>query len=229
MPGRRPKTDITPALLDYVVRHGARQDDVLAAVERETAAMPSAGMCMTPEQGALMTLLARIAGARAALEIGTFTGYGAISIARGLVPGGSLLCLEASEEYAAIARRNLARAGVTDRVELRVGPAAEALRAMPEAPRFDFAFLDADKGSNPEYYELVLARLQPGGLLLLDNTLSDGRVLDPEQAGTARVMHELNLAIAADDRVDAVMLPIADGLTVARRAESAQGTNRASR
>lgn len=212
---RDPKLTITPELLDYAIRHGARQDEVLRRVERETAAMPRSGMLMPPEQGALMTLLARIAGTRRALEIGTFTGYGAISIARGLAQGGSLLCLEASEEYAAIARANVDAAGVGDRVEIRVGPAADALRAMPAEPAFDLAFLDADKDSNPVYYELVLDRLEPGGLVLVDNVLAGGRVLDPE--GTAAVTHELNLAIAADERVDAVLVPLADGLTIARR------------
>jgi caffeoyl-CoA O-methyltransferase len=212
---RDPKLTITPELLDYAVRHGARQDEVLARVERETVAMPRAGMLMPPEQGALMTMLARIAGARRALEIGTFTGYGAISIARGLADGGTLLCLEASEEYAAIARANVDAARVGDRVEIRVGPAADALRAMAPEPVFDLAFLDADKESNPVYYELVLERLVPGGLLLVDNVLGGGRVLDPE--GTSAITHGLNVAIAADERVDAVLLPLADGLTIARR------------
>jgi caffeoyl-CoA O-methyltransferase len=212
---RDPKLTITPELLDYAVRHGAPQDEVLARVERETAAMPRAGMLMPPEQGALMTMLARIAGARRALEIGTFTGYGAISIARGLADGGTLLCLETSQEYAAIARANVDAAGVGDRVEIRVGPAADALRAMAPEPVFDLAFLDADKESNPVYYELVLERLVPGGLLLVDNVLGGGRVLDPE--GTSAITHGLNVAIAADERVDAVLLPLADGLTIARR------------
>lgn len=212
---RDPKLTITPELLDYAIHHGARQDEVLRRVESETAAMPRSGMLMPPEQGALMTMLARIAGARRALEIGTFTGYGAISIARGLAQGGRLLCLEASEAYAAIARANVDAAGVGDRVEIRVGPAADALRAMPAEPIFDLAFLDADKESNPEYYELVLDRLEPGGLVLVDNVLAGGRVLDPD--GTAAVTHELNLAVAADERVDAVLLPLADGLTIARK------------
>jgi caffeoyl-CoA O-methyltransferase len=210
------KLPITPELLDYAIRHGARQDDVLARVERETAGMPRAQMLMPPDQGALMTLLVRIAGARRALEVGTFTGYGAICIARGLADGGSLLCLELSEEYAAIARANLDAAGVGDRTEVRVGPAAAALRAMPPEPAFDFAFLDADKDANPEYYELVLERLEPGGLLLLDNVLSRGRVLAPED-GTARIIHDLNVAIAADERVDLVLLPVGDGLTITRK------------
>ncbi len=210
------KTAITPELVDYAVRHGARRDAVLARVARETAAMPLAAMLMPPEQGALMTMLVRIAGARRALEIGTFTGYGAICMARGLEADGRLLCLEASEEYAAIARRNLEAAGVAGRVELRVGPAAGALRAMPEEPLFDFTFLDADKEGNAEYYELVLARMGPGGLILVDNAFRDGSVLDPADE-TSRAVHELNVFVAADERVDCVLLPLADGIMVARK------------
>ena len=210
------KTPITPELVDYAVRHGARQDEVLARVERETAAMPQAQMMMPPEQGALMTMLVRIAGARRVLEVGTFTGYGAICLARGLPAGGSLLCLEFSPEYAAIAQRNLEAAGVADRVEVVVGPAAEALRAIPEEPAFDLAFLDADKDSNAEYYELALARMPPGGLVLVDNALRGGDVLDP-RSDTVRRSHELNAMIAGDERVDCVLVPVADGIMVARK------------
>ncbi len=211
------KLQITTELLDYAVANGARQDDVLARVERETNEMPHSGMLMSADQGALMTMLVRLSGASRALEIGTFTGYGAICIARGLADGGSLLCLEYSEDYARVARRNVDDAGVGDRVEIRVGPAANALRAMPEEPRFDFAFLDADKDSNPLYYELVLARLEPGGLIAIDNVLYDGRVLDPDHSKTARTMHELNVAVSNDERVDTVLVPLADGIMLARK------------
>lgn len=210
------KLPITPDLLDYAIRYGSRQDEVLARIERETSSMPSASMLMTPDQGALITMLARVAGARRALEVGTFTGYGAISIVRGLAEGGTLDCLEVSDEYAGIARRNLAEAGIADRVTIRVGPAADALRSMPAEPTFDLVFLDADKPSNPEYYELVLPRVRPGGLVLIDNVFNGGRVLEPTD-GTSRAMHELNASIAADERVDVVLLPVADGLTIARK------------
>lgn len=213
---REPKLPITPELLDYAIRHGSRQDEVLARVERETAVMAQASMMMTPDQGALITMLVRVAGARRALEVGTFTGYGAICIARGLAHGGTLECLEVSEEYAAIARRNLEAAGVAERVTIRLGPAAEALRSLPAAPTFDFAFLDADKAGNPEYYELVLARLLPGGLLLIDNVFNGGRIL-ARQDETARAMHELNASVAADERVDVALIPVADGLTITRK------------
>jgi len=209
------KAQITQELVDYLARH-SRQDDVLARVERETSAMPAAMMATTPDEAALLTMLARLVGARRALEIGTFTGYGAISIARGLADGGRLTCLEVSEEYAEIARRNLADAGLDDRVEILVGPAAEALQSMPDEPTFDYVFIDADKTGYPEYYELVLPRLVQGGLLLLDNVLLRGAVLDP-QDDRARIIAELNERITADERVDSAMVLVADGLTFVRK------------
>jgi caffeoyl-CoA O-methyltransferase len=211
----RIKAQITQELVDYLARH-ARQDEVLAQVERETASMPDAMMATTPDEAALLTMLARLIGARRALEIGTFTGYGAISIARGLADGGRLTCLEVSEEYAQIARRNVADAGLDDRVEIVVGPAGDALRAMPEVPTFDYVFIDADKTGYPEYYELVVPRLLPGGLLLLDNVLLRGAVLDPQEE-RARIVAELNDRITADERVDSVMVFVADGLTLVRK------------
>jgi caffeoyl-CoA O-methyltransferase len=209
------KTQITQEMVDYLAHH-ARQDDALERVARETAAMPHAIMATTPDEAALLTMLARLVGARRALEIGTFTGYGAISIARGLADGGRLTCLEVSDEYAEIARRNVESAGLADRVEIIVGPAADALRAMPEEPTFDYVFLDADKTGYPAYYELVVPRLVQGGLLLLDNVLLRGAVLDPRDE-RARIVADLNDRITADERVDSVMVFVADGLTLVRK------------
>jgi caffeoyl-CoA O-methyltransferase len=209
------KTQITQELVDYLARH-SRQDEVLAQVERETSKLPNAVMATTPDEAALLTMLARLVGARRALEIGTFTGYGAISIARGLAEGGRLTCLEVSEQYAAIARGNVDAAGLSNRVEILVGPAAEALRATPEEPTFDYVFIDADKPAYPEYYELVVPRLVPGGLLLLDNVLLRGGVLEPVDDRT-RIVNDLNDRVTADDRVDSVMVFVADGLTLARK------------
>jgi caffeoyl-CoA O-methyltransferase len=211
----RLKTGATEEIGEYLARH-ARQDELLARVERETAERPNAMMQVTPDEGALLTMLARLVGATRALEVGTFTGYSAISIARGLAPGGTLTCLELLDEFAAIARRNLEMAGLADRVEIRVGPAEASLRAMPEEPTYDFAFLDADKHSYPAYYDLIVPRLVPGGLLLIDNVLLRGAVLDP-QDDRARIVDELNARIAEDDRVDSVMVLVADGLTFVRR------------
>jgi caffeoyl-CoA O-methyltransferase len=205
----------TEELLEYLRRYGARTDAVLDRVRAETAQMPSAVMQIAPDQGALMQLLVRLIGAKDALEVGTFTGYSAICVARGLADGGKLTCLELSAEFAAMARRNIDDAGVGDRVEIRVGPAKESLEAIPAEPGFDFAFIDADKTGYPDYYELVLERMRPGGLVLLDNMLLSGRVLAPD-SDSARVLDELNRRIHDDDRVDMAMTIGADGLTFVR-------------
>jgi caffeoyl-CoA O-methyltransferase len=211
----RVKTTVTEGVAEYLARH-SRQDDVLARVERKTAARPDAMMQVTPDEGALLGMLARLVGAKKALELGTFTGYSAICIARGLAEGGTLTCLELDPELAAIARANLETAGVADRVEIRVGPAGDALRAMPEEPTYDFVFLDADKTGYPDYYEQILPRLIPGGLLLLDNVLLRGAVVEPED-DRARMMDALNRRVAEDERVDSAMTLVADGLTLVRR------------
>lgn len=209
------KQEPNEAIAEYLIRH-SRQDDVLARVAAETAAMPMSEMMSPPDEAALLTMLARLVGARRAVEIGTFTGYGAISIARGLAEDGRLTCLELSEEFAAIARRNIAAAGLSDRVEFILGPADESLRAMPEEPAFDYAYLDADKRAYPMYYDLLVPRLVSGGLLLIDNVLLRGAVTDP-QDDRARIVDDLNNRITADDRVDSVMVLVADGLTLVRR------------
>ena len=205
----------TDELIEYLGRWGARTDDVLERVRAETAVLPSAQMQVSADQGALIELLVRLIGARDALEVGTFTGYSAICIARGLAEGGRLTCLELDAERAAIAQRNLEAAGVADRVEILVGPAGESLEAMAAAPAFDFAFIDADKAGYPEYYELVLARMRPGGLVVLDNMLQHGAVVDPD-TDNARTIDDLNRRIHADERVDMAMTISADGLTFAR-------------
>jgi caffeoyl-CoA O-methyltransferase len=211
----RTKMGIDADVGDYLAAH-ARQDDILARVERETADRTDAGMQVTPDEGALLTMLARIANATRALEVGTFTGYSAICIARGLAEDGTLLCLELKQEFADVARANLAAAGLEHKAEIRVGPADEGLRALPEEPAFDFAFLDADKLSYPGYYEEIVPRLLPGGLLLLDNVLLRGRVVHPDDDRT-RTMDALNRRITEDERVDSVMALVADGLTLVRR------------
>lgn len=217
------KAELTQGIVDYLARH-SRQDDVLARIERETLEMPEAAMATPPDEGALLTMLARLTSARRALEVGTFVGYGAISIARGLAEGGTLTCLELEEKYAAMARSNLKDAGVDDRVEILVGPAEELLQGMPEEPTYDFAFLDADKTSYPTYYELIVARLQPGGLLLIDNVLLGGGVVDP-QSERERIVADLNDRITADDRVDSVMIFVADGVTLVRRRDVSAETS----
>jgi caffeoyl-CoA O-methyltransferase len=190
----------------YLARH-AGQDDVLRQVERETNELPMAAMLTRPDQAALLTLLVRVTNASTAIEIGTFTGYGAICIARGLPPGGRLTIFEVSEEYAAIARRNLEAAGQIDKVEFVLGPAN-----LDHLDVVDFAYVDADKDGYPAYYEAIVPKLRAGGLLLLDNMLRGGRVVDGDPA--ARSTAELNDRIASDERVDSVLLGLRDGLTI---------------
>lgn len=216
-------TPIDDDLHAYMVDHGARQDEVLRRVQAETEAMGDiAVMQIAPDQGAFMTLLARAIGAREALELGTFTGYSAICVARGLAEGGRLICCELSEEYAATAGRNFEAAGVSDRVEIRIGPALETVRALPEREEFDLAFIDANKTGYPDYYEETLARMRPGGLVLLDNVLSAGRVLsadglESEAGASVAAIRAVNERIRDDERVDVAMVGIADGLTIARK------------
>lgn len=210
---------LSPELHAYLVAHGTPPDPVLDSLARETQALgPISIMQVAPEQGALLTMLARLCGARRAVEIGTFTGYSALCLARGLPDGGRLLCCDTSEEWTAIARRHWEKAGVADKIELRIAPAIETLRALPTAPHLDLAFIDADKVSYIDYYEEILTRLRPGGLVLVDNVLWGGAVANPEvsEANTVAI-RRFNDHVAADRRVDSVMLPISDGLTFARK------------
>ncbi len=210
-------TAMTPDLYAYLVAHGKNSDPVLDALAAETAERfgGAAIMQIAPEQGTLLTMLARLMGARSAIEIGTFTGYSAICIARGLGEGGRLTCCDISEEYTALARAYFGKAGVAGRIDLRIAPALETLRALPAGTTFDFAFIDADKTSYSDYYEAVLARLRPGGLIVLDNVLWMGQVADPAaDSDDTRALRALNDALAKDPRVDAVMLSISDGLTL---------------
>ena len=210
-------TPIDAALARYIQDHTGGRDEVLRKVERETAELGDlAAMQTAPEQAAFLEMLARLSGAKRAVEVGTFTGYGAIRIARGLGEGGSLLCCELDPERAAMARRNLDAAGVGERVEIAIGPAIETLRSLPEEPSVDFAYLDADKTGYLDYYEELVARLNPGGLLAIDNVLLGGEVLNPDREA-ATALARLNDRILDDDRVDSVMLGMADGLTLAER------------
>src|SRR5215207_1484812 len=206
----------TPELLAYLHDWGARTDEVLDRVRAETGEMPNAAMQVSPDQGALLTFLVRSIGASRALEVGTFTGYSAICIARGLPDDGRLTCLEVDPDFAAIAQRNIDAAGVGERVEIRLGPALDSLEAMAPQPPYDFAFIDADKQNYPAYYELVLERVRRGGLILLDNMLQLARVRTRETENAA-VVDDLNRKIHADERVDMAMTISADGLTLVRR------------
>jgi caffeoyl-CoA O-methyltransferase len=214
----RTSEGLSPQLHEYLVAHGARPDPVLQALADETAAMGDlARLQIAPEQGAFLTMLTRLVGARRAVEVGTFTGYSSICIARGLVEGGRLLCCDVSREWTDIARRYWAQAGVSDRIDLALAPAAQTLQALPEDEPIDFAFIDADKEGYPEYWEQVVKRMRPGGLVVVDNVLASGRVLDPEATGSAAAIRAFNAMVLDDDRVDLVMIPVADGLTLGLR------------
>ena len=209
-------TEMTSELHRYAVEHSER-DGLLRELAEETDGLGGvAVMMMAPEQGALTTLLVRAIGARRALEIGTFTGYGAISIARGLPDDGYLLALDVSEEWTQLARRYWERAGLADRIELRLGPALETLASLPDGEPFDFAFIDADKESYPAYYEEALRLLRPGGLVMIDNVFRGGTVADPENDEPATLaVRELNDRVVSDDRVLSAMVGVADGITLA--------------
>jgi predicted O-methyltransferase YrrM len=210
---------LSPEAHAYLLAHGTPPDQVQQDLVEETAALGGiAVMQISTEQGAFMTMLTRLTGARHAIEIGTFTGYSSLAVARGLPADGQLLCCDVSEEWTAIARRYWERAGVAGKVELRLGPAADTLRALPPDEVYELAFIDADKANYPIYYEEVLTRMRSNGVILLDNVFRGGAVID---AGVTdddtKAMRAFNDMVAADPRVDVVMLPIADGLTLARK------------
>jgi caffeoyl-CoA O-methyltransferase len=213
---RGPKTNLSPDSLEYLANL-AGQDETLAQVERETSEMPRSKMQIAPDQGALMELLVKATNATNALEVGTFTGYSAICIARGVGEQGRLTCLELDPDYAEIARRNLDKAGVSERVTIVVGPAGQSLDQLPDEPTYDFVFLDADKSSYPAYYEQILSRMTPGALLLIDNILMNGAVVDPEPGSSAETVDQLNRKIEQDDRVDSAFAFISDGIAFIRK------------
>ena len=210
---------VSPELHAYLVEHGSPPDAVQRSLIEETAALGGISlMQVAPEQGALLELLVRLTGARRVVEVGTFTGYSALCLARGLPEDGQLLCCDVSEEWTQIARRHWQAAGVADRIELRIAPALETLRSLSGEPHLDLAFIDADKGSYIDYYEELLARLVPGGLILVDNVLWSGNVVNPEaDDDLTQAIRKFNDHVASDDRVQAVVLPISDGLTFARK------------
>ncbi|GAA4574780.1 DUF2218 domain-containing protein [Planotetraspora kaengkrachanensis] len=211
---------VEPVVGDYLLTHCTPPGEVLdeLVVRTREATGDASGMQVSRDEGALLTMLVRLVGARNAIEVGVFTGYSSICIARGLLEGGRLLACDVSDEWTAIARDYWERAGVADRIDLKVGPALETLRALPAEPTVDIAFIDADKESYPAYYEEIVERLRPGGLVVLDNVFLGGRVMDPAfQEERHLAMRGLNDLIAADPRVESVMLPVRDGVTLARR------------
>ena len=212
-------TQLTPPLYAYLLAHNPPRDAVLTDLAAETAALGGwSVMQIAHEQGAFLTLLARLLGARRIVEVGTFTGYSSICLARGLASGGRLLCCDVNEEWTAIARRYFERAGLADRIDLRIAPALDTLRALPERADIDLVFIDADKTNYRNYYETLLPRVRPGGLFVFDNVLWMGEVANPaNQEESTVAIRALNDHLVQDERVDTVMLPVADGVTLARK------------
>lgn len=213
-------TGLDGALGDYIREFGVHETDLQRALREETAGLAEAAMQISPEQGGFMALLVKLMGARQCLEVGTFTGYSALTVAAALPEGGRLVCCDVSEEWTAVGRRYWERAGVADRIDLRIAPALETLDCLladGAAGSFDFAFIDADKENYDGYYERCLRLVRPGGAIAVDNVLWSGKVADPEDdSETTRAIRALNEKIAGDDRVEACLLTIGDGLTLAR-------------
>lgn len=212
-------TPLTPEVYAYLVDHRSDRDPVLDELAAATRALGDVSvMQIAAEQGAFLTILVRLVGARSIVEVGTFTGYSALCLARGLPPDGRLLCCDVSEEWTAIGRRHWEKAGVAGRIDLRIAPALDTLRALPPEASFDMAFIDADKPNYAGYYEEILARLRPNGVILFDNVLWSGQVANPAATDpNTLALRALNDALVHDPRVEVVMLPIADGLTLARK------------
>lgn len=212
---------ITDAVHEYLLQHGVREPSVLAELREETAAMPAARMQISPEQGQLMRLLVELTGTTRAIEVGTFTGYSALCVALAMPEDGRLIACDVSEQYTAVARRYWQQAGVAHKVDLRLAPALETLDALLAdggAESFDFAFIDADKGNYAEYYERCLKLLRGGGLVAVDNVLWSGSVADPADTDAdTEAIRALNRKLAADERVTVSMVPIGDGVTLARK------------
>ncbi|MDT4974250.1 MAG: caffeoyl-CoA O-methyltransferase [Pseudonocardiales bacterium] len=211
---------VTDVVRDYAVGHGSWvPDDVVRQLHSDTQALGDvAGMQIGDDQGQLLTMLARLIGARRAVEVGTFTGYSSLCIARGLADGGSLLCCDISQEWTSIGARAWKRAGLRDRIDLRVAPALETLRALPSEADLDLVFIDADKPGYAGYWDELVPRVRQGGILLADNVLWSGEIVD-ESVSNANVaaLRAFNDKVAADERVDVVVLPAFDGLTIARK------------
>jgi len=212
-------TRLDSGLYDYLLTHCTPPDALALELTRETQALGDVAiMQIAHDQAALLAMLARISRATRAVEIGTFTGYSSLAVARALPEGGELLCCDREPRWTSIAERYWQRAGVADKITLRLGDALDTLTALPADQRFDFAFIDADKQRYLDYYEAILGRMEAGGLITADNVLWMGAVADPERGDpSTTAIRDFNDRLAADARVDVVIVPVGDGLTVARK------------
>ncbi|MFD7427297.1 O-methyltransferase [Streptomyces sp. NPDC059818] len=213
------ETKITDELYAYMLAHNPPLDAVQRElVETTYARLPDhAGMQSAEEQGPLLAFLVRLTGARHIVEVGTFTGFSALSMAQALPAGGRLIACDVSEEWTAYGREAWEKAGVADRIDLRIAPALDTLRAMPTEPHIDFAYLDADKGNYIPYWEELVPRMRQGGVITTDNVLFHGRVTDAHATGGAAAIKEFNDHVSADPRMDSVLLTVSDGLTLSRK------------
>ncbi len=212
--------NLDDTLYDYLLAHSLREHPEQAALREATRTHAQAGMQISPEQGQFMSLLIKLIGARRTIEVGTFTGYSALTVALALPDGGKLLACDISEEYTSIGKPYWQRAGVADKIELAIAPATKTLDARiaaGESGRYDFAFIDADKTGYDAYYERCLQLVRVGGLIAFDNTLWGGEVARPAQDDDTRALQALNDKLHRDERVDMALLPIGDGLTLARK------------
>jgi caffeoyl-CoA O-methyltransferase len=215
-----PKSFLLSAELgEYLVAHGSPPDAIQEGLIAETAALgPVAGMQVAPEQGAFLTILTQALGVHDAVEVGTFTGYSALCIARGLPADGRLICCDVSEDWTAIGQPYWEKAGVAGRIDLRIAPAVDTLNALPNEPQFDLAFIDADKPNYGNYFDALVPRMRANGVLLIDNVLWSGNVINPDaNDDNTKAIKAFNDKVVADTRVDTVMLPISDGLTMCRK------------
>ncbi|HET9172347.1 MAG TPA: O-methyltransferase [Actinospica sp.] len=216
---------VTPELHAYILDHSSPRDEVQEwLIERTAELGPIARFQIAPEQGIALTILTRLTRAKVAVEVGTFTGYSSICIARGLAEGGKLICCDISEDWTAIAREAWRRTGLTERIDLRIARALDTINALPEDEHIDFAFVDADKKPYWDYYSALITRTRPGGILAFDNVFRNGDVVDSRRAQAGEngdpdpeALHRFNERLVADPRVEVVMLPIADGLTIAQK------------
>ena len=212
---------LTDSLYEYLLSVSLREPDLLRRLREETAALPNARMQIAPEQGQFMALLVQLMGARRCLEVGVFTGYSSLAVALALPDDGRIVACDVSEEWTTVARRYWSAAGVTHKIDLRLAPALETLEgllAAGEGGSYDFAFLDADKENYLRYYGLALELVRPGGLIVADNTLWSGRVIDPSNdEATTVALRRFNETLHTDDRIDLSLVPVGDGLTLARK------------
>ena len=212
---------LTDSLYEYLLSVSLREPDLLRRLREETAALPNARMQIAPEQGQFMALLVQLTGAKRCLEVGVFTGYSSLAVALALPDDGRIVACDVSEEWTTVARRYWSAAGVAHKIDLRLAPALETLEgllAAGEAGSYDFAFLDADKENYLRYYGLALELVRPGGLIVADNTLWSGRVIDPSNdEATTVALRRFNETLHTDDRIDLSLVPVGDGLTLARK------------